>query len=134
GTAGIVHALAEKVLAETTLLALERVGQRFERAIVGSAQNAATAAVVEEGVNSFLEHALFVADDDVRRAKFHELLQAVVAVDDAAIEVVQIGSGEAAAVERNERTQFGGKHGNDIENHPFGLVAGLAESFENLEA
>src|SRR5439155_62134 len=31
GTAGIVHALAEEVLAETALLALERVGQGFER-------------------------------------------------------------------------------------------------------
>ena len=47
GTAGIVHALAEQVLAEAALLALERVGQRLERAIVRAAQNAAAAAVVE---------------------------------------------------------------------------------------
>src|SRR4029077_2092807 len=97
GAAGIVHALAEEVLAEAALLALERVGQGFERAIVGSAKNAATAAVVKQSVNGFLEHALFVADDNVRRAKFHEFLQPIVAVDDAAIEVVQIGSSEAAA-------------------------------------
>src|SRR6267142_3032744 len=37
--AGIVHALAEQVLAETALLALERVAERFERAVVGSAKN-----------------------------------------------------------------------------------------------
>src|SRR5260370_29325150 len=88
GAARIVHALAEKVLAETALLALERVAEGLERAVVGAAQHAATAAVVEQRVNGFLEHALFVADDDVRRAKFHELLQPVVAVDDAPIEVV----------------------------------------------
>src|SRR5437016_7845360 len=60
GAAGVVHALAEKVLAETPLLALERVGQGLERAIVGSTQNAAAAAVVEQRVNGFLKHALFV--------------------------------------------------------------------------
>src|SRR5271168_739042 len=48
GTAGIVNALAEKVLAEAALLALERVGERLQRAVVRSAQHAAAAAVVEE--------------------------------------------------------------------------------------
>src|ERR1700731_4612537 len=65
GTAGVVDALAEQVLAEAALLALEGIGQGLERTVVGAAQNTATAAVVEEGVNSFLKHALFVAHDDV---------------------------------------------------------------------
>src|SRR6266851_4167070 len=134
GAAGVVHALAEKVLAETALLALERVAEGLERAVVGSAQNAATAAVVKQSVDGFLKHALFVAYDDVRRAQFHELLQPVVAVDDAAIEVVQIGSGEAAAVQRHERAQLRRKNRNHVENHPFRLVAALAEGFEHLEA
>src|SRR4029077_9447759 len=95
GAAGIVHALPEKVLAETPLPALERVAEGLERAVVGPAQNAAAAAIVKQGVDRFLKHALFVAHDDVRSAQLHELLQPVVAVDDAAIEVVQIGSGEA---------------------------------------
>src|SRR5580704_1955266 len=103
GAAGIIHALAEKVLAEAALLALERIAEGLERAVVGATKNAATATVVEESVNSFLEHALFVADDNVGCAKLHELLQAVVAVDDAAIEIVEIGCGEAAAVERHKR-------------------------------
>src|SRR6266851_2851186 len=90
GTAGVVYALAEQVLAEAALLALERVGQRFERA-----------AVVEQRVHGFLQHALFVAYDDVGRTKLHELLQAVVAVDDATIEVVEIGGREAAAIQRH---------------------------------
>src|SRR5271168_147723 len=134
GAAGIVDALAEKVLAEAALLALERIGQGFERAIVGAAQNAAAAAVVEERVHGFLEHALFVADDDVRGAKLHELFEAVVAVDDTAIEIVEIGRGEAAAVERHKRAQLRRKNRDHVENHPLGLVAALAESFENLEA
>src|SRR5258706_12920030 len=49
--AGIVHALAEQVLAEAALLALERIAEGLERAVVGSAQNAAAAAVVEQSVD-----------------------------------------------------------------------------------
>ncbi len=69
GTARIVHALAEKVLAEAALLALERIAEGLEWAVVGAAQNAAAAAVVKQSVNGFLQHALFVADDDVGRAQ-----------------------------------------------------------------
>src|SRR5579862_5177050 len=59
GTAGVIHALAEQVLAETALLALQRVGQRLERTVVGAAQYTATAAIVEQRVDGFLQHALF---------------------------------------------------------------------------
>src|SRR6266446_1834682 len=133
GAAGIVHALAEEVLSETPLLALERVAEGLERAVVGSAQNAAAAAVVEQRVDSFLEHALFVAHDDVRRAKFHELLQTVIAVDYAAVKVVQIGGGETAAVQRHQRAQLRRKNRNHVENHPLRLVAALAEGFEHFQ-
>src|SRR5581483_7475724 len=53
-TAGVVHALAEQVLTEAALLALERVGERLERTVVGTAQHAATAAVVEQRVDGLL--------------------------------------------------------------------------------
>ena len=131
--AGIIHALAEQVLAEAALLALERIGERFERAVVGAAQHASAAAVVEQRVHGFLQHALFVADDHVGRVQLHQLLQPVVAVDHAAIEIVQIGSGEAAAIERHQRAQLRRKNRNHVQNHPFGLVAALAESFEHLQ-
>src|SRR5690606_14063515 len=79
-TARIVHALAEQVLAEATLLALEHVGERLQRTLVGTGDGAATPAVVEQRINSFLQHTLFIADDDVRRTQLNEALQAVVAV------------------------------------------------------
>src|SRR5216117_3962128 len=65
-TARVVDALAEQILTESALLALERIGERLEWPVVGAAQHTAAAAVVEERVHGFLEHALFVADDDVR--------------------------------------------------------------------
>src|SRR5262249_48251114 len=105
-TARVVHALAEQVLTEPALLALQHVGQRLERTLAAAANRLGATAVVEQRVHRFLEHALLVAQDDFRRAMKDELLEAVVAVDDAAIEIVQVGGGEAATVERNERTKI----------------------------
>jgi hypothetical protein len=133
-TAGIVDALAEQVLTEPALLALERVRQRLQRPVVRAAQHAAAAAVVEQRVHGFLEHALFVADDDVRRLQLHELLQPVVAVDDAAVQIVQVRRREAAAVERHERTQFRRNDRDDVQNHPLRLVRRPAERVDDLEA
>ena len=132
--AGIVDALAEQVLAEAALLALQHVGERLQRTLVGAGDDAAAAAVVEQRVDRLLQHALLVADDDVRRAQLDQPLQAVVAVDDAAIEVVEVGGGEAAAVERHERTQVRRDHRHHRQDHPFRLVAGLDEGLDDLQA
>src|ERR1700685_456812 len=83
-TAGIIDALAEPVLTEPALLALQHVGERLQRALVGASDDAAAAAVVEQGVDRLLQHALFIADDDVGRAQLHQPLQAVVAGEEAA--------------------------------------------------
>ena len=134
GTAGVVDALAEQVLAEAALLALQRVGERLQRTVVGAAQHAAAAAVVEQRVHGFLQHALFVAHDHVGRVQVHQLLQPVVAVDDAAIEIVQIGGGEAAAIQWHQGRSSGGMTGMHIENHPLRLVAALAEGLDHAQA
>src|SRR3984893_14774262 len=134
GAAGVVHALAEKVLAEAALLTLQGVGERLERAIVGAAQNSSAAPVVKQSVNGFLKHALFVAHDDVRSVQLHQFFQAVVAVDHAPIKIVQIRRREAAAIERHQRTQLRRQDRKHIQNHPLGLVAALAERFKNLQA
>ena len=105
GAAGIIDAFAEEILAEPPALALEHVAQRFEGAIAGAGDGPAMTAVVEESIDGFLQHALFVADDDFGRLELQEVLQPVVAVDDAAIEIVEIGGGEAAAFQRNQRAQ-----------------------------
>ena len=131
--ARIIDALAEQILTETALLALEHVGQRLQRTLVGAGDDAAAAAVVEQGVDGLLQHALFVADDDVRRAQFDQPLQAVVAVDDAAVEIVEVGGREAAAVERHQRTQVRRNDRHFGEDHPFGLVAGIDEGLDDLQ-
>src|SRR5690606_11759773 len=104
-TARVVHALAEQVLAEPALLALDHVGQRLERTLVGAGDGAAAAAVVHQRVDRLLQHALLVAHDDVGRVELQQAAQAVVAVDDAAVQVVEVGGREAATVQRHQRTQ-----------------------------
>ena len=106
GTARVIDALAEQVLTEASLLALERIGERLERTVVGAAQHTSAAAVIEQRVHGFLQHALFVAHDHVGRVQLDQLLQPVVAVDHAAVQVVQIGGRKAAAIQRHQRTQL----------------------------
>ena len=89
-TAGVVDALAEQVLAEPALLALQHVGQRLQRAVARPGDRAAAAAVVEQRVDGLLQHALLVVDDDLGRAEVEQPLQAVVAVDHAAVQVVEV--------------------------------------------
>ena len=132
--ARVVHALAEQVLAEPALLALDHVGQRLQRALVGAGDGAAAAAVVHQRIHRLLQHALFIAHDDFRRAEFQQAPQAVVAVDDAAVQIVQIGGRETATIQRHQRTQIrrqDRQHGHD---HPLGLVARLQERFHQLDA
>ena len=139
-TARVVHALAEQVLTEPALLALEHVGQRLERTLATATDRLGATAVVEQGVDRFLQHSLFVAQDDFRRAMRDELLETVVPVDDATVQVVQVGRREAATVERHERPQIGRDHRNDVEDHPlrtvadFSALAAGAEGIDDLQA
>src|SRR4029079_2697440 len=105
-TAGVVDALAKEVLAETALLALEHVAQGLQRTVARSGDRTAAAAVVEEPVNSFLKHALLVVDDDLRSTEVKQALEAVVAVDHAAVEVVEVGGRNAATVPLEHRGQL----------------------------
>jgi hypothetical protein len=60
-------------------------------------------------------------------------LQAVVPVDDPAVEVVEVDGGEAAAVERHQRAQLGRDDRDHRHDHPLGPVAGLEERLDDLE-
>ena len=133
-SAGVVDTLAEQVLTEAALLALEHIRQGLERAGVGAGDGTAAAAVVDQGVNSFLQHALLVADDDVRRVELHEALEAVVAVDDAAIQVVEVGRGKTAAVELDHGAKLGRDDRQNVNDHPLRTVAAAVECLDDLQA
>src|SRR5690606_33956391 len=90
GTTGIVDAFTEQVLTEPALFALEHVAKGFQRTVVVSLGRACAAAVVKQGVDSFLQHAFFVTQDDLGGLEFHELFKAVVTVDYTTIEIIEI--------------------------------------------
>ena len=64
----IIDALAQQVAAETAFLAFEHVTQGFQFAPPAPTQGFAALAVVNEAVHRFLQHPLFIADNDIRRA------------------------------------------------------------------
>ncbi len=131
--ARVVDALAEQVLAEAALLALQHVRQRLQRAVARTGHRPATAAVVEQGVDGLLEHPLLVVDDDLGRAEVKQSLETVVAVDHAPVEVVEVRGREAAAVELNHRAQLRRDHRNRLQDHHLGLVAGVDERGHDLQ-
>ena len=133
-TARVVHSLAQQVLAETALLALEHVGKRLERAVAGALDGAAAAAVVEQRVDGLLEHPLLVVDHDLGRAQVEHALEAVVAVDHAPVEVVEVRGREASAVELDHRAQIRGDDRQGVEDHGRGLRARVQEGVDHLDA
>ncbi len=133
GTPGVVDALAEQVLPEPPLLALEHVRQRLERAVARAGDRPAAATVVEQRVDGLLQHPLLVVDDDLRRAEVEQPLEPVVTVDHPAVEVVQVGRGEPATVELHHRAQVRRNDRNAVEHHPIRGVAGVQERRDHLE-
>ncbi len=90
-------------------------------------------AVVDQRVARLLEHPLLVADDDLRGAELEQALESIVAVDDAPIEVVQVGRGEAPAVELDHRPQLGRNDRQDRQDHPFRARARAAERLDETQ-
>ena len=60
--------------------------------------------------------------------------QTVISVDNAAIKIVEIGSGKPAAIQRNEWTQVRRNDGNHFQHHPLGAIAGDLECLDDLQA
>ena len=134
GTAGVVYTLTQQVLAEASLLTLQHIAQGLERTVVGAGHRAAAAAVIDEGVHRLLQHPLLVTDDDIGGVQLQQLLQAVVAVDDPAIQVIEVAGGKAAAIQLYHGADIGRNDRQHIQDHPLGLVAAGAERFHHIQA
>ncbi len=132
-TAGVVDALAEQVLAEPALLALEHVRQRLQRPVARTGDRTATTAVVEQCVDGLLQHPLFVVDDDLGGTEVEQSLQPVVAVDDPSVQVVEVAGREPATVELHHGTQVRRDHRYGVEHHAHRAVACVQEGRHDLE-
>ena len=110
------------------MLTLDHVGQRLQGPIRGAHDRTLTPAVVKQRINRLLQHALLVADDHLGCVEVNQLLEAVVAIDDTTVQVVQVAGCEVAAIQQNQRTQVWGYDRNAIEYHPFGFVGRSAQT------
>src|SRR5581483_6817572 len=95
----------EQVLAEAALFTLEHIGQALELMIAGASHSATTTTIIDQSITCLLQHALLVANDDLRGTEFKQALETVVAVDHAAIQVIEVRSCKSSAVELNHRAQ-----------------------------
>ena len=77
---------------------------------------AAAAAVVEQGVHGFLQHPPLVVDDDRRCSDVEQSFEPIVAVYHPAVQVVEVGRGEAPAVQLHHGPQIGREHRHGIED------------------
>ena len=132
-TTGVVNTLTEQVLTESTLLALQHIRQGFQCTVIRARNRSAVSAVVNQSIDCFLQHPLFVPDDDVRCIQFQHPLQPVVPVDDTAVQIIQVGGCVPSAVQHNHRTNVRRNNRNNVQNHPFRTVAGLPEGFHDFQ-
>ena len=131
---GVVNTLAQQVLTETSGFPLQHVGKGLQRPVSGACYRMASSAVVDKGIHRFLEHSLFVSDNDIRSTQLQQSFQTVISVNNPAVQIIQVGGGKAPAVQLYHRTQIRRNNRNSIQNHPFGTVSGLPESLHNLQA
>ncbi len=85
--------------------------------VARTGDRATAAAVVEQRVDGLLEHPLLVVHDDLGCPEVEQALEAVVPVDDPSVQVVEVGGGEATAVELHHRAQLRRDHRDDVEDH-----------------
>ena len=102
--------------------------------VVAALNRPSPAAVVDQRVHRFLEHPLFIADDNLRRSQVHETLEPVVPVNHTPVEVVQVAGGEAAAVQLDHGAKLGGQYRQDGQNHVLDPVAAVPEGLHHPKA
>ncbi len=136
-TTGVVDTLSKQVLAEATLFAAQGIGERLQLALFARGSDhrfGAPCTVVDQGVNGFLQHALFVANNNFWRTKFEQTLQTVIAVNHATIQIVQVRSRKTTAVEWNHWTQVWRNNRNRFQNHPLGFHRVQVQTLQQLHA
>jgi hypothetical protein len=141
GTARVVYALTQEVLAETSLLAADIVTegaiQAAGGAFGGGSGLIAFAGAVHERINGFLKHAPLIIEQNGGDAVFHHAAQAVIPLNKRSVKIIEVGNGEAPAWQGNEGPKFGRHYGDHPQDHPFGAVlnaaVGGAKLFYNLE-
>ncbi len=132
-TTRVVNTFAKQVLTETTLLTAKEIRERLERTVARTRHRTTATAVINEGIDRFLKHALFVANDDIRRTELKQTFEAVVTVDHATIQIIQVTCCKATAIKLHHGAKVWWDDGNNVHDHPFGAIVGGAEGFHHFQ-
>ena len=132
-TTGVVNTFTQQVLTETTLFTFQHIRQGFQCTVTGACYGTTTTTIVDQRVNCFLQHSLFVSYDDIGSAQIQQSFQTVVSVDNSSVQIVQVTCCKAAAVQLYHRTDIGRDNRDRIQYHPFRLVAGKTEAFDYFQ-
>ena len=132
-TSRVVHPLAQQVFAEATLLALDHVGERLQRTVARAEHRTPAPAVVEQRVHGLLKHPLLVANNHFRRVEVHQLFEAIVAVDNPPVQIVQVPGGEVAALQQHEGAVVRRADRDHVHHHPRWIVGAEANLLHELE-
>src|SRR5690625_1782061 len=132
-TVRIVDTFTQQVLAEASLFAFQHVRDGLQGAVARPGDRPAATPVIEQGVNGLLQHALLVIDDDLGGTQIQKTLLATIAVDDTAVQVIEVAGGEPSAVELHPRALFGRDHRNRIEDAALRCVVASQERRDHLE-
>ena len=116
--ARIIDPLTQEILAKAALFAFKHIAQGLQGAIPRTGHRPASPAVVDKRINGFLEHSLLVADNNIGSPQVEKPLQAIVAVNYPAVEIIQIRCGKTAPVQLDHGSQVGRDYRNNIEDHP----------------
>ena len=69
--------------------------------VTADGDGSAPPAIVNQGVNSFLQHPFFITDDNFGRAYFYKVAQSVVTIYDSSVEVIKVAGGESPSIQLN---------------------------------
>ena len=128
-TTGIIDSLTQQVLTESALLTLDHVGQGLEWTLVRTRYGTTATAIVQQCIDSFLQHTLLVAHDNVRRVEFQQTFQAIVTVDRTSVQIVQVRCRKTSTIQWNQRTKVRWQYWQHGQDHVFRAIAGINEGF-----
>ena len=134
GTSRVVNTLSEQVLAEPAFLALEHVRKRLECTTIGTRYWALTTSVVNKCIDGFLQQTLLMVDNRLRCPDFLNLLQAVVTVDNTAVQVIKVRRRKTSTIELNHWTQLRRDDRYTVEDHPLWTALRIDERGKDIEA
>ena len=131
-TTRIVHPLTKQVLTETSLLTLQHIRKRLQRAVPRPCHRTSMTPVIKQRIHRLLQHPLLVTNNHFRRLQRQQRTQPVVPVNDPTIQVIQIRRRKTTPFQRNQRTQVRRNHRQHLQNHPLRTRSIFNEPFHDL--